>query len=90
MVTSDDIWNEFVYYRKNGHSETAHEYIRPHRSQARWEIVIAMLIHHRYPGKLRPGDTVNVGDILTFNWDEELDKLSDMVSDELSSSHVSS
>jgi hypothetical protein len=80
FITPLDIWNEFVYYRKRGHHETAYEFIRPHRSQARWEVVIAMLIHHRYPKKMRPGDVVNVGDVLIFEWDAQLDGLSDLVS----------
>lgn len=81
-ITPLDIWNEFAYYRKRGHHETAYEFIRPHRNKSRWEVVIAMLVHHRYPGKIHIGDTVNVGNMLVFKWDEQLDSLSSLDSTE--------
>jgi hypothetical protein len=73
-ITSQDIWNEFVYYRKSGHAKTAFKHIRPYGTASEWEGLIAGIAHHKY--NLKIGDVIKVeGTSLEFVWEQSLDAM---------------
>lgn len=73
-ITPQDLWNEFVYYRKNGKTKLAFEHIRREGTPERWEAVIAGIVYYRRNPQI--GDIVRFsGSELEFMWDEDADRV---------------
>jgi len=58
-ITPEDIWNEFVFYRKAGLHETAFKHIRHKGVRHEWGCILAGVAHHNY--------NVQIGDIITMD-----------------------
>ena len=72
-VTPQDMWEEFVFYRKNGYKEVAFDHIRRVGTSYKWEVIIASIAYYKY--KPRIGDIVRfVGSPVEFVWNEENEK----------------
>lgn len=72
-ITPNDIWKEFVYWRKARNDTWAFAYIRRHAEPYVWRTLIAGLVKFNYP-EIRPGDTV-VTSTDQFVWSLHLDEL---------------
>jgi hypothetical protein len=72
-ITSEDIWKEFVYWRKAGNDTWAFAYIRRESSPYVWRTLIAGLVKFNHP-EVRPGDIV-VTPTDQFVWNLRLDEL---------------
>jgi len=73
-ITPQDIWDEFVYYRKAGKTATAFKHIRQYDNPAEWDGLIAGIAQHKYDVKI--GDVVQVpGTEISFEWDQSLDAI---------------
>lgn len=73
-ITPEDIWNEFVYYRKTGQPDIAFKHIRRYDKTIEWEVMIASIARHKY--KVKIGDTVRVvGSCVNIIWDNFLDQI---------------
>ena len=55
-ITRNDIWDEFVYYRRHGRHKTAFMHIKHHITQAELEGMMASIANHKY--KPRIGDII--------------------------------
>ena len=72
-VTTNDIWNEFVYWRKARNDTWAFAYIRRHADVDEWRTLIAGLVKFNHP-EIQPGDIV-VTPTDQFMWSLYLDEL---------------
>lgn len=75
-VTPQDVWREFVFYRKHGKTDLAFEHLRRTASPTRWETLIAGIAYRQYIPR--------IGDIVVFSgtdlqivWNEELHQVFD-------------
>ena len=72
-ITRNDIWNEFVHYRKLGRKKLAFEHIRVRGTKAKFEAILAGIAYRKY--------NPHIGDIIVaaantqypyeFMWDHE-------------------
>jgi hypothetical protein len=72
-ITDQDIWNEFVHYRKIGRKKLAFEHIRVHGTKAKFEAILAGIAYRKYNPQL--GDIIIAGENsqypYEFMWDDE-------------------
>ena len=74
IITPEDMWHEFVFYRKLGINDLAFSYIRHKTNNERWKMLIAGIAIKHYNVKI--GDLVIVPfhEPLDFIWTEDMDK----------------
>lgn len=72
-ITFENIWNEFVYWRKAGNDRFAFAYIRRYITPLQWRILIADLVKFNYPDVM-PGDIIVAPDE-DFLWPIDVDDL---------------
>jgi hypothetical protein len=72
-ITLTDLWNEFIYWRKNGNPHVAFDYLRREHDTSYYEALLAMIAYRKTDGKVDIGDTIQlVKYSIFFRWDEEL------------------
>ena len=70
-IKPEELWQEFVYYRKAGLHATAFMHIRREADSTEWQCIIASLVHRKYNVQL--GDIINVEKTnFSVVWDELL------------------
>jgi hypothetical protein len=62
-ITPEDIWNEFVHYRKAGRAKLAFEHIRVHGPKSKFEAILAGIAYRKY--------TPKIGDVIISCYDSE-------------------
>jgi hypothetical protein len=73
-ITPQDIWNEFVRYRKTGQTDIAFKHLRRYSQTVEWEVMVASIAHNKY--KIKIGDTIRVdGTKLEIVWDNFFDQI---------------
>ena len=71
-ITPQDLWEEFVYYRKAGLHTTAFTFIRRKAELTDWQCIIGSIAHRKYD--VQPGDVIKVLKTNTsVVWDEFLE-----------------
>lgn len=79
-ITPQDIWNEFVYYRKIGQSDIAFKHIRRYGQTAEWEVMVASIAYTKY--KVKVGDIIRIdGTKLEVVWGKFFDHIFSVVPD---------
>ena len=72
-ITLTDLWNEFIYWRKNGNPKVAFDYLRREHETPQYEALLAMVAYRKTGGNIDVGDTVQlVKYSIFFRWDKEL------------------
>lgn len=72
IIQPEELWQEFVYYRKAGLHATAFMYIRREAEPTEWQCIIASLAHRKYNMQL--GDIIKIEKTdFSVVWDECLD-----------------
>lgn len=81
-ITLTDLWNEFIYWRKNGNPDVAFDYLRREHETPHYEALLAVVAYRKTDGKVDVGDTVRLDTHrVHFTWDKELKQA--FVDDEL-------
>ena len=77
-ITPQDIWNEFVYYRKTGQPDIAFKHIRRTGGIEEWKAMVLGIAKHKY--NMMVGDIIRVdGTKLEIIWDDAIDEIFSMV-----------
>ena len=72
-IEPNDIWKEFIYWRKHGQQKIAFDYLRRESDVEYFEILIAVIAKRRYGRSLKIGDWIQLGDV-TVEWSRELEE----------------
>ena len=75
-ISDQDIWNEFVHYRKAGRAKLAFEHIRVRGTKSKFEAILAGIAYRKYYPHI--GDIIIAGENsdcpYEFTWDHETEK----------------
>lgn len=71
-LTSDDWWQEFIFWRNSGQRTIAFDYLRIRQDHEYFEVLVAMIAIRKYGSQVRPGDLIRLGDI-EIMWSQAAD-----------------
>jgi hypothetical protein len=73
-LTSTDLWNEFIFWRKMGQPRAAFEYIRRSVNPDDLIMMLALIVKRKYGDAVTYGDTVTLENSITFWWDKSIEE----------------
>lgn len=70
IVTAQDMWDEFVFYRKSGLTDLAFQHIRREETPYKWRTIVASIAYSKYNPKI--GDIIRfIKSPVEFIWNEK-------------------
>lgn len=72
-LTNEDWWKEFVFWRNNGQTKIAFDYLRIRQTDLEYfETLVAMIGKRKYGRNVNPGDVICLGDI-KVEWTQHME-----------------